>query len=94
MTLNQRKSELYAVAAISVAVGGLLPDLRLWWEWGWGMRRGDEANETYGVELRDASEEHKEEKGILMRNSRNPGIWRGAVVVIGGVFVGGWTVWS
>lgn len=81
MTLNQRKSELYAAAAVAVAVAGALPELDLWW--GRGGARG-------GIYGGDGTSREQEE---LAKKWRARNTVRGVLVLVGGVLVGGWAVW-
>ncbi len=94
MTLNQRKSELFALAAFSIAVAGCLPwDLMLS-----NNNNNDDGNhdKRSGVGIGDARD------GGVMRGMRDEedrrwwvrNVVRGGLVAFGGVLVGGWAVWS
>lgn len=105
MTLNQRKSELYALAALTIGAVGLGPEV-----WTWvqrygrvgveggdgraGVEGGDERPEKEG-DGKDAVEDGVQ--GRVEGEERKEQTWdlvRGLLVFGGGVGAGGWAVWG
>lgn len=97
MTLNQRKSELYALAALVIGAVGLGPEV---WAWGLGWREREVARDER-LEDRDRGWE-KEGDGRVDRQEvegkeskeRTRDIVRGLLVFGGGLGAGGWAVWG
>lgn len=98
MTLNQRKSELYALAALTVGVAGLGPET-WWWTGLWKRdgRWGREAERKGGVEGGKVGNERvrgTDGDETVEGKRRTWNLVRGLLVFGGGVGAGGWAVWG
>lgn len=94
MTLNQRKSELYALAAVTVGVVGLGPEV--WW-WVKGQRPAVEEKEEKDWRLEKEGDGIEGGEGKVEGEEGKEQTWdlvRGLLVFGGGVGAGGWAVWG